>query len=331
MPEKIPDPKLISISRMKRALKELKFVRSAEDFKILAGKVVYIVTRSFPPRLLSNQKPLSLQIEPTNYCNVDCSCCSAPLSTRPKGFMRFDLFTRIIDEAILLGVKRILLYLHGEPLLHPMFEEMLKYIKSNHLAVTVFTNGMSLSGEKVDRILQAGMNSGDYFTISMLGHSKAMHEMIMKRVIHERVVDQTIYFWQSREKLRLNGPIIQVIYQLTPENAHELKDFRTFWESKVDHVITGDLISYSFSRDEGKKAELALRNRSCKVLWDRMTILWNGDIDMCCVDINGEYILGNLEKQSLLEIWNSKHLREIKKIHLVKDYKKIPICATCDM
>ncbi|MBY8999028.1 MAG: SPASM domain-containing protein [Candidatus Thorarchaeota archaeon] len=62
-----------------------------------------------------------------------------------------------------------------------------------------------------------------------------------------------------------------------------------------------------------------------------MTIGWNGDVILCCNDVDGEFILGNLSDQSISEIWNSKRLLAIKRIHKQKQFERIPICHTCDM
>ena len=84
---------------------------------------------------------------------------------------------------------------------------------------------MILDKTKIDSILNSGVNSSDYFTVSILGYSKKIHELVMKRVIHEKVLTNIDCFLEARHKLNLNGPIIEVIYQITPENKDELKDF----------------------------------------------------------------------------------------------------------
>ena len=112
------DSVFIKNSRFEQVIEELKFIRSPRDIKILSDKVAFLINRSASLQHLLVDKPLSLQIEPTNYCNVDCICCSAPISVRPRGFMEYELFTKIIDDASSVGVKRIHLYLHGEPLFH---------------------------------------------------------------------------------------------------------------------------------------------------------------------------------------------------------------------
>ena len=83
--------------------------------------------------------------------------------------MDFELFQRIIDEAARVGVKRVHLYLHGEPLLHPQIVDMISYIKSRNLVVHLTTNGMLLDKEKAEAILRSGVNGADHFRISVLG------------------------------------------------------------------------------------------------------------------------------------------------------------------
>jgi MoaA/NifB/PqqE/SkfB family radical SAM enzyme len=72
--------------------------------------------------------------------------------------MDYSLFKEIIDDAVNIGVKRIRLFLHGEPMLHPEIVEMIAYIKSKDLFVNITTNGMRLDHEKIEAILNTWMN-----------------------------------------------------------------------------------------------------------------------------------------------------------------------------
>ena len=46
-------------------------------------------------------------------------------------------------------------------------------------------------------------------------------------------------------------------------------------------------------------------------------------------DAEGELIVGNVLHQSLREIWNGSHLKNIRNLHIAHQFKKIPICSRC--
>ena len=132
-------------------------------------KIFYMNLFTIFPRIgvmFYTKVPPRLEIEPTNYCNLNCHYCPNQESSREKGYMKFDLFQKIIDDASQIGVMGIDLYLVGESLLHPQIVEMISYIKSKDLRVNLVTNGMPLNIEKIKAILHSGLKSTDTITFS---------------------------------------------------------------------------------------------------------------------------------------------------------------------
>jgi radical SAM protein with 4Fe4S-binding SPASM domain len=43
-----------------------------------------------------------------------------------------------------------------------------------------------------------------------------------------------------------------------------------------------------------------------------MVINWNGDVNICCWDYEGKHVFGNINQESVEEIWNSEKLNKIK-------------------
>ena len=245
--------------------------------------------------------------------------------------MDIDLFRKIIDDASAMGVRLVFLYLHGEPTLHAQIVEMIRYMKSKKVAVHLTTNGILLNKEKIKRILESGVNSADYITFSIMGSSKEVHEGIVKRGKYDKTVENIHIFLNLRRKLRMNGPIIETIFYTMPENKHEEEEYVKTWKGVVDHVRQGGDISESFAEYKRDERTLPLRTRTCRNLWQKMTIFWNGDVTMCCEDVDGDWILGNLNEQSISEIWNRGRMLTIKRVHKHKRFEKIPLCSICDM
>jgi hypothetical protein len=99
--------------------KELTFVESPKNLRILSAEVAYLLPRARSAPGWYTRVPRALQIEPTNHCNLNCLRCSRPRSSRAHGYMDLGFFRGIIDEAPRLGVKLVRLYGLGEPTLHP--------------------------------------------------------------------------------------------------------------------------------------------------------------------------------------------------------------------
>jgi radical SAM protein with 4Fe4S-binding SPASM domain len=311
-------------------LEELKFLRSFKDMKFLYQKLSFLFPRVTGNFIREKNVPPSLQLEPTNHCNLKCISCPRDRIEREKGFIDFNLFQKIIDDASEIGVKRIHLYLHGEPLLHPQITAIINYIKLKGLGINMVTNGLLLDKKKIEAILCSGVNSADYITFSILGCSKEVHEKVMRGVSHERVVENILNFLRLRKIFKINGPIIETIFYKMPENEHEEIHFIKKWKNVVDHVHTVGKISKSFANFKIEDRSIPLRNKTCKNIWERMTIYWNGDATVCCEDVDGNHILGNLREKSIKDIWNCEKLLSLKRLHRENNVKNIRLCSKCD-
>lgn len=129
----------------------------------------------------------------------------------------------------------------------------------------------------------------------------------------------------------MNGPVIETIFYALPENEHEQRAFHDFWLGKVDHVRVVGKVSKLFANYHTSGNKQYVRQHTCLNIWERMTIYWNGDVTLCCVDVDQEYTFGNLPEKSIAELWRCPKMVEIRKLHQRKEFERIPICAHCDM
>ena len=312
---------------------EIRLVRSPADVNTLLKKLPFSIPRLFgSEHYIETKVPLSIQLEPTNHCNLKCISCPRDTMAREKGYMDFELFKKVIDEASRIGVKYIHLYLHGEPLMHPDITKMIHYIKLCRLNVSMTTNGMLLDGEKIEAILHSGMTIADYITISILGVSKEVHEKVMRGVNHDRVISNLENLISLRKRNSMNSPLIQTVFYEMPENSHEANMFRKEWKNRVDHARCVPYISQSYAQfNKSGASSIPLRARPCTQIWERMTILWNGDVTICCEDVGGDYIFGNIDDSPMERLWNSDKLRSIRNLHKLKKFAEIKICKRCDI
>ncbi len=94
-----------------------------------------------------------LEIEPTNFCNVNCVACPNDQLKRKKGYMDLDLFKKIVDETAPYTLEYAL-DMMGEPTLHKDLIAMIKHVKLKGGKVALYTNlnfeDLDLSEQLVD-------------------------------------------------------------------------------------------------------------------------------------------------------------------------------------
>lgn len=103
--------------------------------------------------------PTHLWFEPTNTCNAKCPLCptGAEQLSRPKVFLDFDLYKRIVDEV---RHQTIRFWNYGEPFLHPDIFAMFRYAADRGAITYVSTNGFVFyKPENIQRLLDSGLPS----------------------------------------------------------------------------------------------------------------------------------------------------------------------------
>ena len=79
--------------------------------------------------------------------------------------------------------------------------------------------------------------------------------------------------------------------------------------------------------DIGENA--AVNKKGCSMLINQMVVLPTGEVTVCCNDLNGQGIIGNLREESLYQIYSGeKRMRYIK---LLKEGRKdeLELCREC--
>ncbi|MFX1453246.1 MAG: SPASM domain-containing protein, partial [Promethearchaeota archaeon] len=66
----------------------------------------------------------------------------------------------------------------------------------------------------------------------------------------------------------------------------------------------------------------------CDLYDNPLVIDYDGNVILCCNDYLSSIKFGNLEKKSLMSIWNSKNYRKIRR-QLRKQIYSLPICKRC--
>ena len=81
-------------------------------------------------------------------------------------------------------------------------------------------------------------------------------------------------------------------------------------------------------RYEEKDGELNLKNKKpiCELASSNIVILVDGGVSMCCYDLNGEYVYGNVLEQKLESFWKSE---EVSKKREMAKQRKYPLCKIC--
>lgn len=241
-----------------------------------------------------------------------------------KGFMDFALFKKCIDEGTKKGLCSIKLQYRGEPLLHPRIVDMVKYAKDKGVIEVMFnTNATLLTEEKARGLINAGL---DKIICSIDGCTKEIYESVRIGAKFETVLNNIKRLQELKKEMNSETPIVRIQMVDTPKNHDQIDDYLKFWGAIAEQVAIEDMNDY---HDKENKNFIISKKFRCSQPWQRLFVLWNGDITLCCGDVYSKMIMGNAKKDSISKIWKGDRLNNIRGLILKGEAHKIKICNNC--
>ena len=128
------------------------------------------------------------------------------------------------------------------------------------------------------------------------------------------------------------NPIVQMSFSKNKINYKEMGDYISYWKNKVDIISTSSFCNPFIGTKKEKEIENKYRLEDidmgeCYEPFQRLLIRQDGKVHPCCSFFGGEYIVGDIYKNSIREIWN---MAAMAKIRLgVNSKNGFPICCRC--
>jgi radical SAM protein with 4Fe4S-binding SPASM domain len=269
--------------------------------------------------------PMTVIIENTGKCNLKCPMCPREFEEYPAEDFDFDLFKRVVDE-IRDQTELVFPWGLGEPLINPDIYKMVRYCRDAGLYTVVSTNATLLTEERGRLLIEAGL---DNLIIAFDGTTPDVYEKYRKNANFEKVRRNVLNFLELKRKVNADVFVVMQMVRL-PENAHQIKDYHRMWSIEgVDEirikedevVIPGIALEERINHDR--------RRHPCYQLWQGpVHINYQGDFRPCCHMYNTDPV-GNVERSTVRELWNSEEMERLRRAHLKGDLTEYPDCQNC--
>lgn len=274
------------------------------------------------------KKYRKIYIEITNVCNLNCSFC--PKTARQPCVMTVEKFRQ---AARMLKDRGQNFYLHvmGEPTAHPQFGAILDICREYGMTVNITTNG-SLLDKTGDMMLKSSVRM-----VSVSLHSFEANSLDSDM---QRYLDKVISFaakaadtdtacelrlWNfDRKSLydtnKLNGQILSYIqknleldFDLADAVEEQLEKMEGSNSRKFNLRLKGRVFLGMAEHFEWPDINSPVCNEDgfCYGLRNQIAVLANGDVVPCCLDSDGNMVLGNIFSDTLDDILNSRRARDI--------------------
>ncbi len=269
-----------------------------------------------------------------SYCNARCTMCPYPSLSRKQsqGIMEWPLYEKIIDDYSGLsahyGFKPELTYCYmSEVFLGEDLPERVSYALKREIVPYLLTNASVMTAEKVDALLATGF-SGD-FHISFHGITREVFERICG-LDYQTTLDNILYLLSRYDPQKV---LIRGVDDNWPTGEQE--KWLSFWRQynvQIEYLPpisrAGSVRRFSGRTPAGDRRIYGCQNN---LPLNQMVVLFDGRVVLCCQDMKRRCILGDLNEQSISELWNGRRRRELlETIYNGKPVSDHFICAQCE-
>ena len=304
-------------------------------------------TTRIPPSHLKAAPPApkSVKIEVSPRCNYRCGFCA--LRTRevqPKWDMDFGLFKRITHEMREAGVEEIGLFYLGESFMNPrLLVDCIRHLKRDVGMPYVFlTSNASMSfPEAVEECMKAGLDSLKW-SVNAADEKQFQKIMGVAGRLFRRALDNIKAAWEVRRgggyktglyasSIRYDGEQQEKMERLLAARVRPYVD-EHYWLPlySMGAFATQREEQLGYRPTAGNQGRIgALREPlPCWSAFTEGHVTAEGKLSACCFDATANWTMGDLNRQSFMEAWNSAPFVALRAAHLRKDVTGT-VCQNC--
>ena len=295
--------------------------------------------RQYLKDILPLDMPLSVQIEPTSFCNFKCCYCYHSLEKakqRPSEHLSMDIYKKFIEGSKRFPgkFKSFLFCGGGEPLLRKDIFQMVSLANDVADETVILTNGSLLKKDIVDKLIESGIKT---VRISLQGLcSEDYFNLCGVKYDFDEFLENIEYLYENRGqmKLVLKMPDIAI-------NTEEKRDlFYKLFENKCDilsiqtispFVKNLDYTGIQNEKNQNLYGQAKTGILVCPQIFFTLIMTYDGKISPCS-DIyynTTSPIIGDITKNDLISIWNSEELRNLRISHLSGCRNDLESCKDC--
>ncbi len=306
---------------------------------IVQGKDIRVAKRQKLNEVIPLDMPYVLFIEPTNLCNMQCQFCPTGdknlKKMRPNGSMTWETYRKIITDIEEFGkkLKRINFYKDGESLINKDFCGMVKLAKEKEVSDSLWlkTNGLLLSPKLNQKLIDSGL---DMIGIGVTHITKEGYKRISDvNIDYEKFKKNIRDLYNRRNSCKVYIKIVD-----TGLSQSDKDIFFNDFSDISDYIAVEGLHGWSMSnvkdfrmKTESKTFDGILFTQKIVCPWPfyELAINWDGSVSLCNEDWVHGTIVGDINKETLKEIWDGKRLYEMRKMMLEGRRSENKVCADC--
>lgn len=274
--------------------------------------------------------PKVIEVQFHNKCNSNCLICPYKDMNYSYKSMTNELFEKLLSEIDEKKLKRIIPYLNNEPFLDVNFIEKVKKIRNKFKKIEIeISSNVSMIKEK-DIIALNSLNITE-LRLSVFGYEKDTYNKMMPCLNYEKTFEKLKTISNIMSK---TSTIISIVMIDTGEiSEQEFIDMEKMCKSlgfnfeRWGFLDRSDNVTYKSNNIYNENVSYCEQNRPL----ERMHILSDGRVVFCCQDWSHSLVVGDINNNTISEVWNSKVYNNARNSLYDKEKDSPMICKKCKL
>jgi len=316
--------------------------------------------------IIRSKKPKIYNIETTNYCNMKCVMCPRTIFMERKNiWINDELFDKLTDHIDIYPEEKVekffdwvekdykqsiseqsengfyfsivsrhlVLHGFGEPFLDKNLLKRIELCTKKKIPTYFSCTPATMTIEKAEKAMKAGLGVLK-FSLDALDESK-IKKIRGKKANFQESIDKILHLIEFKKKNNLKTKLVPCMIDLSIDNVDiEMhKNFLSFWKDKdVYAYIKSQDNRWLYENDPTMKSRSHYSKQYCEYPWLSVSIMADGNVVPCTQISNDEIVLGNINKNTLDEIWNGENYKKLRQMHIDGSFPAGHKCKEkCDM
>lgn len=259
----------------------------------------------------------SIFFEVRTRCNGQCPFCPASVSTDTRADISMSpgIHEKVLHELAALQFKgRVAYHNNNDPLIFKPIAEFARTARTilPDCQIQILTNGRALTQQNAEALVDAGISE---LTINFY-HDDLTVQLPQKFYDIGTAILPKYY---PVEELDISG-----LGSLDRRNPHAKFHYH------VRRRKQNEVLSNHAGLAPNKNAEILSSFGFCQFPWTHCIITADGRVLQCCCDFYGHEPLGDVNHQTILEIWHGEKFYNLRKTLLQGNRAALSLCRHCD-
>lgn len=291
-------------------------------------------------KYIQKKRPIDINIETINWCPMKCRFCCNRLYDRKPKTMSIKLFHKICKDYYtigggVIGIGSMQSDFLADPLLMQRLEILNRYKKKLYIySTTPLISLKKYNDDEVEKILSTfnllqisveGITAKDYKEMAGIDAFEVLQEQINRvyKIIKKKHLNIMVHLYfrtYDLNKLRKDAYYKKLTGMFVERDAKQIF-FSWFGSIKQEDLPKGAKL---YKKNNENKRE------NCNGANISLAVIPDGRVLGCgCIDWNATVVVGDMKKQSILEVWQGEESVNFRKSF---ERGKIPfICKECGL